>query len=74
MIGLVLNELITNTTKYAFDDYNETNKLCIGCEIFGDSLRITIVDNGKGYVINDTANITTTTTTTIITDVVLEVV
>jgi len=56
MIGLVLNELITNTTKYAFDDYNETNKLCIGCEIYEDSLRITIVDNGKGYIINDNAN------------------
>jgi two-component sensor histidine kinase len=54
MLGLVMNELITNTTKYAFDDYNESNKLCIGCEIFGDSLRITIVDNGKGYIINDT--------------------
>ena len=54
MIGLIINELITNTTKYAFDNFNENNKLIISCELLKDSLRINMVDNGKGYIINNT--------------------
>jgi two-component sensor histidine kinase len=30
--------------------------LCIGCDILEKSLRISIIDNGKGYIKNDTAN------------------
>ena len=55
MIGLIMNELITNTTKYAFDNFNENNKLSISCELLKDSLRINIMDNGKGYIINNTS-------------------
>jgi two-component sensor histidine kinase/ligand-binding sensor domain-containing protein len=54
LIGLILNELITNTTKYAFDEYNHKNTLSIGCEILPKSLRIKIIDNGKGYISEDT--------------------
>ena len=49
MIGLILNELITNTTKYAFDDFKPENKLSISCKIHKTSLKLIIRDNGKGY-------------------------
>ncbi len=49
MIGLILNELITNTTKYAFDDFKPKNKLNITSRIYKKKLRITVSDNGKGY-------------------------
>ncbi|WP_176461206.1 ligand-binding sensor domain-containing protein [Lutibacter agarilyticus] len=49
MIGLILNELITNTTKYAFDDFKPENKLSISCKFNKTTLRLIISDNGKGY-------------------------
>ncbi|HKJ49806.1 MAG TPA: ATP-binding protein, partial [Christiangramia sp.] len=49
MIGLILNELITNTTKYAFEDRSEKNKLVISSRMEGDNLIIIIKDNGQGY-------------------------
>jgi len=49
LIGLILNELITNTTKYAFDDFKPENKLSISCKIHATSLKLIICDNGKGY-------------------------
>ncbi len=49
MIGLILNELITNTTKYAFDDFKPENKLSISCKFHKTTLRLIISDNGKGY-------------------------
>tara|TARA_R110001583_G_scaffold77623_4_gene211237 strand:- start:24610 stop:27576 length:2967 start_codon:yes stop_codon:yes gene_type:complete len=49
MIGLILNELITNTTKYAFDDFKPENELRISCKIQATYLKLTISDNGKGY-------------------------
>ena len=49
MIGLILNELITNTTKYAFDDFKPENKLTISCKIHATNLKLIISDNGKGY-------------------------
>lgn len=53
MIGLILNELITNTTKYAFDEFNPQNRLNISCEMINNSFRIMISDNGKGYIAKD---------------------
>lgn len=47
--GLMINELITNTSKYAFDAYDEKNELLISCKIEGDLLVLKIADNGKGY-------------------------
>jgi len=49
LIGLILNELITNTTKYAFDDFKPENILNINCTIKSNILKLTISDNGKGY-------------------------
>ena len=45
--GLILNELITNAFKYAFDD-NKNPKLNIKAVKEEDDLIITIKDNGKG--------------------------
>lgn len=49
IIGLILNELITNTTKYAFDGYKPENILSIKCTIKNKILKLIISDNGKGY-------------------------
>lgn len=49
MLGLILNELITNTTKYAFETFNPENTLTISCHLNTNVLSIIIKDNGKGY-------------------------
>ena len=49
MIGLIINELITNTTKYAFDVFKPENELKIVCKVSQDLMEIAISDNGKGY-------------------------
>lgn len=49
LIGLILNELITNAAKYAFDRYNPKNTLKVGCIISGSNWILTVNDNGKGY-------------------------
>ena len=49
LIGLILNELITNTHKYAFNEFSEKNTLTISCKKNTDSIEIEISDNGKGY-------------------------
>ncbi|MDB4303801.1 hypothetical protein N9934_03325, partial [Desulfosarcina sp.] len=49
MIGLILNELITNTSKYAFNDYKPENILSITSEISEKNLKIIVADNGIGY-------------------------
>ncbi|MCM4157468.1 two-component regulator propeller domain-containing protein [Gramella sp. AN32] len=53
MIGLILNELITNTTKYAFEKTSETNELLICSTVEGNYLILIIKDNGKGYQQDD---------------------
>ncbi|MCX7549414.1 ligand-binding sensor domain-containing protein [Xanthomarina sp. F2636L] len=49
LVGLILNELITNTTKYAFDDFNPENRLHISCSKKDKIIELVIKDNGKGY-------------------------
>ncbi|WP_418644698.1 ligand-binding sensor domain-containing protein [Tenacibaculum insulae] len=49
LIGLILNELITNTHKYAFKECNEANLLTISCKKEDHNIAITITDNGIGY-------------------------
>ncbi|WP_420316693.1 tetratricopeptide repeat protein [Ekhidna sp.] len=46
-LGLIINELITNSIKYAFDD-NENGTLEIHMKEEGDSLNVTVADSGKG--------------------------
>ena len=52
MLGLILNELITNTSKYAFDNFKAENKLSIKGTIADGKLVLVIKDNGKGYHIS----------------------
>lgn len=47
--GLILNELITNTTKYAFDGYDDKNTLNITLSKQDNTLTLIVSDNGKGY-------------------------
>lgn len=56
LIGLVLNELITNATKYAFDNYSKENIVRIGCSITENKLILYVTDNGKGYHLNNKRN------------------
>ncbi|MHA7943191.1 ligand-binding sensor domain-containing protein [Formosa sp. 3Alg 14/1] len=49
LLGLILNELITNTYKYAFKAYSEENVLKICCALSNGQLEIIIADNGVGY-------------------------
>jgi two-component sensor histidine kinase len=51
-IGLILNELITNSLKYAFDE-GEKGKVSIKFKEEGDELNVTIADNGKGYKLDE---------------------
>lgn len=47
-LGLILNEVITNALKYAFDD-NQHGTITISCESTTEGiLTITVADNGKG--------------------------
>lgn len=49
LLGLILNELITNATKYAFNEFNAENSLQINFSASKSMLFLTIEDNGKGY-------------------------
>ncbi len=49
LVGLILNELITNTFKYAFKTYNKNNLLQISCKRELDTIILKIEDNGVGY-------------------------
>lgn len=49
LLGLILNELITNTHKYAFSDFDEKNLLTIEIRKKDFLLHLTIKDNGFGY-------------------------
>lgn len=47
--GLIINELLTNTSKYAFDQWEERNVLCVSCKVKNGWLELIIADNGIGY-------------------------
>ncbi|SNT36728.1 Two-component sensor histidine kinase, contains HisKA and HATPase domains [Ekhidna lutea] len=46
-LGLIVNELITNTLKYAFDQSKE-GKITISLEEHNNQLVVSVADNGKG--------------------------
>lgn len=50
LIGLILNELITNTCKYAFKTNDDKNLLTINCKKSKGVIKIEVSDNGVGYV------------------------
>ena len=56
LIGLILNELVTNTVKYAFEDYHPDNKLKISCKVEESLLKMIISDNGIGYFLEQKAS------------------
>ncbi len=49
LLGLIINELITNTFKYAFDEEDDSHYLFITGKKVEDKIVITFEDNGKGY-------------------------
>lgn len=49
LLGLILNELITNTFKYAFKEYSPENFLSISCKQTKEAVILQITDNGSGY-------------------------
>ncbi|MDT0295408.1 two-component regulator propeller domain-containing protein [Mesonia ostreae] len=56
LIGLMLNELITNVHKYAFPIYDPKNNLIIGCQLKDASIHLQIRDNGKGFSAEDNSS------------------
>ncbi|CAL2106525.1 two-component system, sensor histidine kinase PdtaS [Tenacibaculum sp. 190524A02b] len=57
-LGLIVNELITNTLKYAFD--KQKGKVCITLkETTKDEFQFSYADNGKGYNADEGENIKT---------------
>lgn len=50
-IGLIVNELLTNSMKYAFPK-NGIGEIIISLVEFGSKLRLTVADNGVGRLLN----------------------
>tara|TARA_R110002096_G_scaffold97694_19_gene217811 strand:- start:12250 stop:14175 length:1926 start_codon:yes stop_codon:yes gene_type:complete len=53
-LGLIINELVTNAVKYAFDDV-EKGELSITLKERDHTLILQITDNGKGFNLEDTS-------------------
>jgi two-component sensor histidine kinase len=49
-LGLIINELITNSLKYAFEIDSPADELRVTFEKQGVELVLTVADNGKGFV------------------------
>jgi two-component sensor histidine kinase len=47
-IGLILNELITNVLKHAFDSLDSERQLDIAFKKEGEELVLKVIDNGRG--------------------------
>lgn len=48
-VGLILNELIVNTLKHAFDKVTSESEINIQFNKEGDHLVLKVIDNGKGF-------------------------
>lgn len=46
--GLIINELITNSIKHAFEDNQQDKKISIQCSVHNNIVKMEIADNGKG--------------------------
>jgi len=51
-LGLIINELLTNSLKYAFEG-KENGMLSVNLKTKGDKVTLEITDNGKGYDPNE---------------------
>ena len=47
LVGLIVNELVTNSFKYAFDS-KESGLIIVGLEAHNDMVKLMVSDNGKG--------------------------
>ena len=47
-LGLIVNELLTNATKYAFPEGQPDAQVSVQVTISGDQLQLTVADNGVG--------------------------
>ena len=54
--GLIINEILTNSYKYAFDDQNLFPKLVVSLKRTKNDAILTIKDNGKGFESNMARN------------------
>lgn len=52
-VGLILNEVITNSIKYAFSDNSQKNIIHIKLDCSDDEIEFTITDNGDGFDFNE---------------------
>lgn len=52
-IGLIINELVTNSVKYAFTDANNDKKIYIKMDKQKNKINLTIRDNGIGVNVED---------------------
>lgn len=48
-IGLILNELIVNTLKHAFDEVDKNSKITVTFAKENNELVLKVIDNGKGF-------------------------
>lgn len=53
-LGLIINELLTNSMKHAFRDI-ERGKVHIGAKLTPDTFELHLSDNGKGFVYDKTS-------------------
>ena len=54
-LGAVINELVMNAVKYAFDGVGENGRVLINCQRDGEEVVVTVNDNGAGMT-GDSAN------------------
>ncbi|MFB2117606.1 two-component regulator propeller domain-containing protein [Parapedobacter sp. 2B3] len=52
-LGLILNELVTNSIKHAFEGHQGTKRIQISLQEESDCLKFIYRDNGKGFNITD---------------------
>ena len=52
--GLIANEILTNSFKYAFNDLNKDPKLVIRLKKVGSTAELTFSDNGSGFDLDST--------------------
>lgn len=55
-IGVIVNELVTNSVKYAFDE-NQPGLVNVELSRQGADLRLTVEDNGRGYALTADAGL-----------------
>ncbi|MDX1349184.1 MAG: histidine kinase dimerization/phosphoacceptor domain -containing protein [Putridiphycobacter sp.] len=54
--GLIVNEVLTNCFKYAFDQKNLFPKLFVSLKKIDENVQLVIQDNGRGFNLNEVKN------------------